>query len=536
MNTKTRLSGGRKPIRRKVKQSHISSSQSISLNHYVNKLLEIYSQMIKDPDSDTIRTLKPIKSFFEPIGEAKKAKLNPEHPEFDTETKQDAYIFIINSSFAWFETQKIKVLFPKELLKYFLATYKITLKAIDFQNTSGIMRNNMNRQNDQDKTVYKNGDILSEYAKPIDAFKGKLSNCDSDDLEALKFIIENGIEISNDLYNNYFDVKLLPDISLNVDYELVPKSSRQTHSRILISSTYKQSWILITRDLFMVFDGREFSLASVTAMEDEISTIFRQSINWVEKDDFIMLDIIFATKMKVIDLVAFKLGSESKLCDNYCDRLKFVQKIIPKISIVDFAAEQQVNDYSYIDKSNDRLHRSFIHYKHNLTAAIVGISDSNALIAFINDNNDLVVKSKTLISGPVSHMILLSKFQKQVDKDKRTILINDKRVNLIHDLDNVHLFEKTINVQLKEANKLGSKSIRPISNEGHYKTTNTGPKTDVTVTDFFNRYKNNLDKASKQDLLRKIFSESDSETLEYLNNYIKPKIETTLNFDEYNVY
>lgn len=533
MNTKARLNGGRKPMRRKMKQSCSSSSQSISLNYYVNKLLEIYSQMIIDPDSDTIRTQEPINSFFEPTTEAKKPKINTtiQH-EFDTTTKQDAYIFIINKSLAWFEMQNIKVLFPKELLKYFLATYKINLKAIDFQNTSGIIKNN--KQNDQDKTIYKNGDILSEYAKPIDTFKGKLSNCDLDDLEALKFIIENGIEISNDLYNNYFNMEL-PSLSLDIDHELVPKNLRQTHSRIAIPSIYKQSWILITKNIFMVFDGFQFSLASITAMEDEISTLFRQSIKWIEDDDFMMLDVIFATKMKIIDIIAFKLGTLSKLAENYCDRLNFIQQLLPTINLVDFVTEPPINDYSYIDKSNDGLQQSFIHYKHNLTVAIVGLCDSNALIALKTDNNDLVVKSKTLISGPVSHMILLSKFQNH-DENEKTILMDGKKVKLICDLENVKFLEKTINVQLKEGNKLGSKSARPISNESYYKITPIGTKNDVSVNDFYNRYKNNLDKASKQDLLKKIVSESDSDILEYLNTYMKPKIETTLNFDDYNIY
>lgn len=501
--TNSSLEGSRK---RKI------ATISVTLQQFVTIVYDIYEEMIFDNTTKEMRFKQLIENYINnAITPSKQMKLVENTMAHKTSTanvsgntyvskmtgpnaddfKKKVYNCIINKVFMWFEAQNASILFPKELLKYFLATYSEFINPSDFIETNLIPK-----ADKRGKTAVQlvNGCILYEYAKGFDTFVSSMARSDTSDIQALKFIVQKEIKISRKLY----------DLILNINFTQTPHiqdmkyTQRENYSQIMITNN-KQMFVLITKDIVMIYDGVQF-VSPTSNTEREFSITMRQNSK-LKNNDYLLLDIMYAIKIKVIDVLQFRIGNQTELPNAYADRLKMLGSIIPNIRLVTISQQTLNTDCSYINKPNHGFGPSYIYHKSNLTAAAVGIIGKNVVLAFTHDDH-LIVKTKMSIVGAVSYLLAIMPTttttstisttstsssvsnnmatttnnasisgtnNTSAQQSTPTILLGDKLVKIVGDLKDVRIFKRVIPIELKDCNRLGLLSSCPISNNNEYK-------------------------------------------------------------------
>lgn len=467
-----------------------NSTLSISLLRFVQLIWEIYNDMKIDVAfKKKPEYKKNILSYLEDM-EVKRLKLDDDDGMINTTTHEnDLYakdqhtaikanekkvIFqhIVLALYAALEQKNFTILFPKEMLKYFLATYSRYITPEDFIDTNQIIKNDRRSKNTGQLI---NGAILYEYGKSLDSFISNMSRSDSLDIEALKFIITSGIVLPRKMYQLHINLKVAPNEYI-IDKNYTP---RESHSMILISN-FKRVIMLITKNIIMIYDNNQFIIPS-THIEREFNTSLISGVQ-LASSDYMLFDVLLSTKTKVIDIVQCSLGGKTDLPELYADRLKLITKTFPKIKTVSLSESVANVDISYIQKPNKGFGPAFIYHRSNLTAAVVGTINKHAILAFEDKDNTLVIKTKASILSPVLFTIATAPYKKNVNYENPTIKYNNIDYKIVGDLTNVNLYETVILVECRECNKIAHISHRPLSQVSEYKPMTTSREMQTVET------------------------------------------------------
>lgn len=525
-----------------------ASAMSVSLLHFVKIAYEMYEEMLFDVEKKNMSFKQPIATYVEHVVSPPKqmhldenaAAINNNHHinnQNNNHTEQQSgneymnsiepakreflnlnvYKRIITELYIWYEGHNATFLFPKEIFKYFLATHTKFIKPIDFIETSSAIKNDKRGKNTAQLI---NGSILYDYAKGFDAFVSSMSRSDINDISALKFVVQKGIAVPISMYNHILDMKFTP-LPHTQDLKYTP---RENYSQIAITNN-KQMFVLVTKDLIFIYDGSQFTTPSANT-EREFTMTLRQNSK-LQDNDYILLDIMFAIKVKVIDVLRYRIGKNTELPNAYTDRLKLIESVLPNIRLATISSQNPNNDCSYIQKPNEGFGQSYIYHKSNLTAAAIGTIDKNVVLAFYDRNEDVLsVKSKVSISGPVSCMLAVMPTK---ITNPPTIINDGIAMNISGDLKDVNVFERVIPVELKDGNRLGSLSSRSISDVNEYRP-NTLRKESAVIDDITKQINSNPDLFGQilMNVVRSSFSLNE-ETRKSILNIINPKIDLPFN-------
>lgn len=306
---------------------------------------------------------------------------------------------------------------------------------------------------------------------------------DHSDIKALKFIVENKLSIPSSIYNIINSVKFTQPIC-GIDSKA---TLRPDHVQIFMSNA-KHIFVLITSDILMCFDGNQF-ITPQTNIERELIMNVRQSAV-LKNDDYVLLEVAFATKSKVIDVLQYKIGQKSDLPTSYVDRIALLKKILPNITPACVSQQGAHAECSYIQKPANGFGPSFIYHKLNLISAAIGIAEKTAVLAFLENDATLVVKTKVSICGAATCCISAMASRNLTSSDVPKILVGDVEYKIIGDLTGVQLFEQAIIVELKDGNRLGGLSLNLISKASDYKPIVVKKETATLMKDIERRLDN----------------------------------------------
>lgn len=438
-------------------------AQSVSLRAFVNLIYNIFSDVAIDNATKKMQFKKSIADY---IGESFDS--DAKRPKDDTTVFQRSDAFqhsvmnvVLTKVFCHFEAADIICLFPKETLKFFLATHSGFISPKDFSNTSG---NQKTERRSKSAAPLINGNILCEYTKGFDTFVSNMARSDPDDIKALKFIVEHKISTPKAIYNIINSLEVSPGT-----YMLDSRSTvRPDYVQILMTNA-KHMTVLITSDILMCSDGNQFVPPQIN-IERDLTTTSRQS-SVLKPGDYVLLEVAFAIKSKVIDVLQYRLGKKSELPASYNGRIALLKKILPHMTPACIAQQGAAADVSYIQKPMSGFGQSFIYHKSSLISAAVGILEKTVVLAFLENEKTLVVKTKASIYGPATCSISAMALRESIDgpyTDPK-IFVGDVEYNIVGDLTGVKLFERAIILELKDGNRLGALSSNSISKASDHK-------------------------------------------------------------------
>lgn len=453
---------------------------AINLSTFITLVWEIFIEMAIDPVfKERPMYKKPIKNYCDDF-ENKRMRSNDsdnilssnndvsetkiDHNSLKMSERKVIFQHIIMGLFAAFEQKNASFIFSKEMLKYFLATYSLFIKPMDFADT-----NKISKSDRRSKTTGQlvNGAILLEYGKSLDSFITNMSRSEPSDVEALKFILNHKIILPRKMYQLHTTLKIeQPNYIVDKIF-----TTRNDHSTIMISN-FKRCLMLIAKNTVMMVDNNLCVIPTANIERD--FNISLMSKNKLSSTDYVFLDVLLSSKTKVIDIVKYKRGNATTLPESYTERLKLITELFQDIKIVSISQPVSNNEFSYIHKPNIGYGPSYIYHRSNLTAAVVGTSDKHAVLAFEDKNNTLVIKTKASIQSPILYTITTSIYSKNKNQEKPTIKHNGIEYTIIGDCSDVNLYENVLPVECRECNKIAHLSSRPISHVSEYKpVTNT---------------------------------------------------------------
>lgn len=477
------LTGGTSSISKKRK----ATAPSISLLSFVNILLSIYNDMMFDPTLKEMRFKRNISAYIDEYlnSETKRTKMDVQTSasieKYPTKFKQRAINCILNKLYSHLESQNMQFQFPKEMLKFFLATYTLFITPTDFANTNTVVKTERKAKN---SSPLSNGLILQEYVKGFDVFVSNMSRSEHNDIKALKSIVENKLSIPYHIYDLVNKIKFTPPNYI-VDAKM---EIRPDHTHVMIANS-KQLCVLITLEVVLYFDGNQFTIPQAN-IEREFNMNIKRS-SQLKCDDYILLEVLAASKIKVLDVLKFKVGNDSELPSKYSDRLKLIQKILPNITIAPISHPHQVcgTDASYIQKPSDGFGPTYVYHKSNLIAAAIGIMDKAVVLAFAEDDSTLVVKLKTSISGAVTCCVSIMAYTCKPSTVPK-IKVRGVEYGIVGDLNGVKLFEDAIIVEVRDGNRLGYLSSNPVSRACDYKPVTIKREAAVLMNDVTKKFDN----------------------------------------------
>lgn len=453
------------------------------------------------------------------------------------------------------EAKQVTFMFPKEMLKYFLATANRFIIPVDFANTGFISNASGSNNNSSSTTTtatssgstnsttskssrsaavsakksknsrnsatssssstsrnagsggggssgssrnssqLTNGAILNEYGKGLDIFIAAMARSDESDILALKNIIRHDLYLSPKMYAPSLKLQAFTRPQLTVDTVSI---LRPDYAQIMFT-THKQMYVLLTSDIVMVCDNQQFVIPS-SIIEREFTWSMKQASELTQPGDYVVLDVLFATKARVIDLIAYSRNNVTEVPESYEDRLNLIRTLVPGVqittynvtpsaeaaaglqklsnAIVGFDLDLKTNsvsalgggDISYISKPMHGFGPTYIYNKYSLTAAAVGIFGKNVALAFL-ENDCLVVRIKTSIAGPLSYLLTVAEIQDTLPQadGKVTIKHNGVEYPVQGDLREIQFFKYVLPVEVKDGIRWGCISTRPISTMAEYK-------------------------------------------------------------------
>lgn len=464
-----------------------ASAPSISLSSFVSILYDMYKDMNLDNESKEIH-LKGVDSYINENMDSETKRMKLDGPvktlKLTPIFQKKAFNRILNKLYYHFEVKSIPFMFPKEMLRFFLATYDMFITPKDFVNTNAIIKSERRSKN---SSPLNNGMILQEYVKGFDSFISSMPRSDHNDIKALKFIVENNISIPYEIYDIINNIEFEPP-TYKIDSKI---ESRPDFCQILTANA-KHLYILITSNVLLCYDGSQFVIPQ-SNIEREFTTHIKKHLQ-IQNNDYVILEVLSATKIKVIDILKYQIDNQSTLPITYSDRLLLIKKLLPDVTIVSFSPQDghNVTDYSYIHKPIEGFGTSFVYHKSNLIAAAIGIVEKTVVLGFLEDDSTLIVKTKVSISSAVTSCICVMAY-KSVDCSKLEnpkIMMNGREYKVIGDLNNVRLFPKAIIVELKEGNRLGGLSTNSISKASEYKPITVKKETATLMKDIERRLEN----------------------------------------------
>lgn len=387
--------------------------------------------------------------------------------------KCSIFMSIINECFCALEKANISTSFPREAFKFFLATHSSAVTPNDFitGNFNGVSARH-EKKNDSSKTQNQlpPGGILLEYVKGLDAFVSNIGRATKEDTDALRYIIENDMRLSTRIYSQFIDTRFA-DARYETDTGNV---EREGFVRIACNN-FKRAAILLTRNIVMQHDGHEFVVPSINVEKDIPVT----QLSRLKPGEYVVLDVLLCAKNRILDLLAANMANEHEVTGDYARRLQFVTERFPELKCVTFITNEvsvlqdaKTSDVSCVrkpvlGKPNDV---SYVYTKPPLTVAIVGRYEKHVCLAFKQDNDTLVTRIKSNVSGPLVPLILLREFQRVPHNSERAeIQVNGQAFEITGELFGVRLFKNAILAELRESNKLGALSEHDVSRITDYR-------------------------------------------------------------------
>lgn len=449
---------------------------SITLNTFVMLVWEIFTDMSIDPAFNERPKYKKSLAYYCDDFENKRMRtadcdagssnddVKNEHSTLKMSERKVIFQHIVMGLFAAFEQKNASFIFSKEMLKYFLATYSLFIKPMDFADTNKI---NKNDRRSKSAGQLMNGAILLEYGKSLDSFITNMSRSEPSDVEALKFILNHKIILPRKMYQLHTTLQIeQPQYNVDTIFH-----TRDDYATILISN-FKRCLMLVTKNTVMMVDNNLCVIPTANIERD--FNISLMSKNKLSSTDYVFLDVLLSSKTKVIDIVKYKHGDKTKLPEAYAARMKLIADLFEDIKTVNSLQPITSNEYSYIHKPKMGYGPAYIYHRSNLTAAVIGTSDKHAVLAFEDKNKTLVIKTKASIQSPILYTITTLPYSKNKNADNPTIKYNGIDYKIVGDYSDVDLYETVLPVECRECNKIAHLSNRPISQVTEYKpVTNT---------------------------------------------------------------
>lgn len=388
------------------------------------------------------------------------------------------YLNVFNCLFVALERENINVTFSREHLRYFLATYHKLVSLDDFKyiNKRNCGDDAATMKKNKSKNILHNGSILLEYVKSPATFQNNLSRCNVDDADALRYAINVGMTLPENIYK---------PLSLPVNDQIVINKTNDFHEgyvKLMFNGT-KHYVICFTENVLLIWDGTQFTIPSVHAEKDITATLLYDTCK--ENDLYILQTVVCGNRLKIADVIyASTPSSPTDLFVSglaYVERQRLFKKLFKNWDIVKIENDNygnsniQVPDVYYCDKAANR----YVFTKPGQIVAAVGVDKQNVLIAFKRtDDDDLEFKIKILNSGPASVILLAQPMRfMSKDRDDKFVRIRDPNGNNVklYELpynNEVRIFKKYVPVELRDGTKLGSYMIGQIDDVTEYRQQN----------------------------------------------------------------
>nr|AHW98264.1 GrBNV_gp37-like protein [Nilaparvata lugens endogenous nudivirus] len=479
-------------IKRKI--TNISAQESISLLTFIQILIDISknSEFLDDGKLQLPNIAEIVDEYVQNgnNNNCKQSKMaaddntNQKTPNINTVNKHKrryTYFMIILNLTNWFDEKNHILLFQREYLKYFLATYKRLVSIDDFINTNCIIRPSKKQKL---HTPLTNGAILIEYQKSPELFASNLSRCNQDDVSALKLIIQTNIELQLSMYQVIHN---MPELPLTYTVENTD-CIRENYVRVPINNA-KRAIYIVSKRIIIAYDhvNNQFQMPQ-PCVERDINLLKLSKMPY----KMLVLDVLMlSNKMKIIDILG-----DPQLPNNYTERLIIAQKLFPTLKVVQPVYGTHTLDSSFLQKPNTTYGPVYVYYKPYQTVGVVGICNKQALIVYKNDEESFVYKTKAPLSGPSTFMLCTANQVKLGDnkiddsaplQSERTTIQYQNKVFNILDLprNDIHLFSHIISIELRDNNKLGCVSKNDIALVSEYRSpTSKDITTSIGTPDF----------------------------------------------------
>ncbi|KAG8362522.1 GbNV_gp37-like [Fopius arisanus] len=444
-----------------------SAPFTVNLLQYVNFIHIAYKNSIVDVTQNPPLIAIPKRIITSIEDPAKRVKSSDEKTATALDEKirfihrHSVYKKLVVRSIVELEEANATFQFSKETLKYFLATHAKFLWPTDFSDTNFIS----NERRTKNNAPLPPGGSLQEYCKGLDAFTSSINRADKDDIQALRFILENKIELSPEIYSS--QTITFADPKYETDSVYTPRDGYS----LIANSSLKRAVVLVTNTIIMIYDGHQFVVPPIS-LERDITTKSLQEAN-LGNDEYVLFDMLLMTRNKVLDVIDANIGEP--LSPNYDERMEYIRNRFPDLKqVAVMGAVHKQNDTSYIQKPMRGRGISYVYTKPNPTGAVIGTFEKHACIAFKLNPKILIVKTKCSISGPTLFSIMASSYQTlpdNFDLSRAAIRYKGQVFALTGDLNEVHLLQEAIPVELRDGNKLGNISTHEISGIHDYKPT-----------------------------------------------------------------
>lgn len=452
-------------VKRRKRTTTMKSRQSLDLMSFLTIVYNIYkSEVVVDSENKSYSYKSDLSHYFSAYLSNDPSVI--EYCKEERECEMDPFLLkqIMNDCFNVFEANSIVYNFSREALFHILCIYKerITHKSFKSENI-------MN-----EKAKFSNiSAALLEYSSPkitFEFFRSWLLRVDQQQAEALKFAVDKNIHLPKDIYA--IPCKLRNTFT-PPQWTRENKQPREGYRKIGITATCKPQYLLITKEVMMIFDNppaQQFIDAPLS-LEQQIPTSCRKCL---ESDDYVILEYLNQPKVRIIDIVQRSMRGDESLDNELDKRLIFLKKTFDKLPIIDEKKDGQGLS-NYIAKPMKGFGECFIYNRYSLTAAVIGLSDSDAVVAFLN-GDCLVVTTVVPISGNSLQTLLVEKthpwqeFIKCMGQEVKLTLGGDfKRPTKC-----IQLFDSVIAVELRDGvTKLGNCTSGPISSISEYKIPNS---------------------------------------------------------------
>jgi len=397
---------------------------------------------------------------------------------------REKYLRVFNALFVALERENMVISFPREHLRYFLATYTKVATLSNFKSTNKLddaseigndvsaasvsvvastattvtSQNNSSNplKKNKTKTTLSNGSILIEYLKSPSNFQMSLARCDNSDADALRFVINIGFSLPSYIYKPT-RINLKHQVTTDKVFETRPNCYK------VALNNCKHHIICITRDVLLVWDGTHFTVPPY-AVEKElpISAIYGL---FNSKDIYVLEVLVGLNKLRAVDILYTNPANESILDQPYLFRLEVIKEKLSENGKWDMTTVEGDNYVNSCLQIPNEMRRNAITCRHlfmkpGQTVAAIGLDRQNVLIAYRRTDGHLEYKTKITNNGPAS-AFLLNEPMKRITIGKNEVIIKDSFGNtvIIYELPQnleIFLFQHYVTVEFRENSKLGA--------------------------------------------------------------------------------